>query len=33
MAEVGKMGLPPKALCKGATDMIRISDRAQSGAA
>ena len=26
MAEVGNMGLPPKVLRKGITDMIRVSD-------
>ena len=33
MAEVGNMGLPPKILKKGITDMIRISDARMSGTA
>ena len=33
MAEVGKMGLPPKVLKKGITDMVRISDARMSGTA
>ena len=33
MAEVGNMGLPPKVLRKGITDMIRISDARMSGTA
>lgn len=33
MAEVGNMGLPPKVLRKGVTDMIRISDARMSGTA
>ncbi len=33
MAEVGNMGLPPKVLKKGVTDMIRISDARMSGTA
>lgn len=33
MAEVGNMGLPPKVLKKGITDMIRISDARMSGTA
>jgi len=33
MAEVGNMGLPPKVLEKGVTDMIRISDARMSGTA
>jgi L-arabonate dehydrase len=33
MAEVGNMGLPPKVLEKGITDMIRISDARMSGTA
>ncbi|HFX6226434.1 IlvD/Edd family dehydratase [Acinetobacter nosocomialis] len=33
MAEVGNMGLPPKILAKGITDMIRISDARMSGTA
>ena len=33
MAEVGNMGLPPKILRKGITDMIRISDARMSGTA
>lgn len=33
MAEVGNMGLPPKLLKKGITDMIRISDARMSGTA
>ncbi|MDD7969650.1 L-arabinonate dehydratase [Roseinatronobacter alkalisoli] len=33
MAEVGNMGLPPKILRKGVTDMIRISDARMSGTA
>ena len=31
MAEVGNMGLPPKVLRKGITDMVRISDARMSG--
>ena len=31
MAEVGNMGLPPKLLAKGITDMVRISDGRMSG--
>ncbi len=31
MAEVGNMGLPPKVLRKGITDMVRISGRAHVG--
>jgi L-arabonate dehydrase len=31
MAEVGNMGLPPKVLKKGITDMVRISDARMSG--
>ncbi|MFG4186420.1 IlvD/Edd family dehydratase [Acinetobacter baumannii] len=31
MAEVGNMGLPPKILAKGITDMVRISDARMSG--
>src|SRR3546814_17112861 len=31
MAEVGNMGLPPKVLRKGITDMIRVSDARMSG--
>ncbi len=33
MAEVGNMGLPPKVLKQGITDMIRISDARMSGTA
>ena len=33
MAEVGNMGLPPKLLEKGVTDMVRISDGRMSGTA
>jgi dihydroxy-acid dehydratase len=33
MAEVGNMGLPPKLLQKGITDMIRLSDARMSGTA
>lgn len=33
MAEVGNMGLPPKILKRGITDMIRISDARMSGTA
>ena len=33
MAEVGNMGLPPKLLEKGITDMVRISDARMSGTA
>jgi len=33
MAEVGNMGLPPKLLAQGVTDMVRISDARMSGAA
>jgi dihydroxy-acid dehydratase len=33
MAEVGNMGLPPKILEKGITDMVRISDARMSGTA
>ena len=33
MAEVGNMPLPPKALRKGITDMVRISDARISGTA
>ena len=33
MAEVGNMGLPPKVLKKGITDMIRLSDARMSGTA
>ncbi|EMA3571757.1 dihydroxy-acid dehydratase [Acinetobacter baumannii] len=33
MAEVGNMGLPPKFLAKGITDMVRISDARMSGTA
>jgi L-arabonate dehydrase len=33
MAEVGNMGLPPKLLQKGVTDMLRISDARMSGTA
>ena len=33
MAEVGNMGLPPKVLRKGITDMVRISDARMSGTA
>jgi dihydroxy-acid dehydratase len=33
MAEVGNMGLPPKLLAKGITDMLRISDARMSGTA
>ncbi|WP_417260871.1 IlvD/Edd family dehydratase [Celeribacter sp.] len=32
-AEVGNMGLPPKVLAKGITDMVRISDARMSGTA
>lgn len=31
MVEVGNMGLPPKVLRKGITDMVRISDARTSG--
>src|SRR3546814_19160545 len=31
MAEVGNMGLPPKVLRKGITDMLRVSDARMSG--
>jgi dihydroxy-acid dehydratase len=31
MPEVGNMGLPPKVLAKGVTDMVRISDGRMSG--
>ncbi|WP_442839095.1 IlvD/Edd family dehydratase [Acinetobacter baumannii] len=33
MAEIGNMGLPPKILAKGITDMVRISDARMSGTA
>jgi dihydroxy-acid dehydratase len=33
MAEVGNMGLPPKVLKDGVTDMVRISDARMSGTA
>jgi L-arabonate dehydrase len=33
MAEVGNMGLPPKLLRKGITDMVRVSDARMSGTA
>src|SRR5207249_10566316 len=33
MAEVGNMGLPPKLLKRGITDMVRISDARMSGTA
>ncbi len=33
MSEVGNMGLPPKILRKGITDMVRISDARMSGTA
>jgi len=33
MSEVGNMGLPPKVLKKGVTDMVRISDARMSGTA
>ncbi|EIR6161011.1 IlvD/Edd family dehydratase [Acinetobacter baumannii] len=33
MAEFGNMGLPPKILAKGITDMVRISDARMSGTA
>ena len=33
MAEVGNMGLPPKVLQAGVTDMVRISDARMSGTA
>jgi dihydroxy-acid dehydratase len=33
MAEVGNMGLPPKLLALGVTDMVRISDARMSGTA
>ena len=33
MAEVGNMGLPPKVLKQGVTDMVRISDARMSGTA
>ena len=33
MAEVGNMGLPPKVLETGVTDMVRISDARMSGTA
>ncbi len=33
MAEVGNMGLPPKVLQRGVTDMVRISDARMSGTA
>jgi len=33
MAEVGNMGLPPKILAKGITDMVRVSDARMSGTA
>src|SRR5438270_1383302 len=33
MAEVGNMGLPPKMLKRGITDMVRISDARMSGTA
>jgi len=33
MAEVGNMGLPPKLMARGITDMVRISDARMSGTA
>jgi dihydroxy-acid dehydratase len=33
MAEVGNMGLPPKLLARGVTDLVRISDARMSGTA
>jgi dihydroxyacid dehydratase/phosphogluconate dehydratase len=33
MAEVGNMGLPPKLLAQGVSDMVRISDARMSGTA
>jgi L-arabonate dehydrase len=33
MAEVGNMGLPPKLLAQGITDMVRLSDARMSGTA
>ncbi|PAL85720.1 dihydroxy-acid dehydratase domain-containing protein, partial [Acinetobacter baumannii] len=33
MAEVGNMGLPPKILAKGITDIVLISDSRMSGTA
>ena len=33
MAEVGNMGLPPKVLKTGVTDMVRVSDARMSGTA
>ncbi|MDR5773674.1 MULTISPECIES: IlvD/Edd family dehydratase [unclassified Caballeronia] len=33
MAEVGNMGLPPKILAQGVTDMVRVSDARMSGTA
>jgi dihydroxyacid dehydratase/phosphogluconate dehydratase len=33
MAEVGNMGLPPKLLKRGVTDVVRISDARMSGTA
>jgi L-arabonate dehydrase len=33
MAEVGNMGLPPKLLAEGVTDMVRVSDARMSGTA
>jgi len=33
MAEVGNMGLPPKLLKQGVTDMVRVSDARMSGTA
>ena len=33
MAEVGNMGLPPKLLARGISDMVRISDARMSGTA
>jgi len=33
MAEVGNMGLPPKLLAQGVTDMVRLSDARMSGTA
>jgi len=33
MAEVGNMGLPPKILAQGVTDMVRLSDARMSGTA
>ena len=33
MAEVGNMGLPPKLLARGITDMVRVSDARMSGTA